>query len=309
MSIQILKKEIPSTDKIHTLRGVLFLPEGEIKAVLQISHGMVEHIGRYKPFMTYLAENGFAVFGHDHIGHGATAENDEELGYFAEKDGWKTVIDDVHAFGSAVMQEFPGKKHFLLGHSMGSFIARNAAAKYPEDFDAFIIMGTGGPNPASDLGLFLTSFIKCVKGGKHISTLADKAAFSTYNKKTGSDNPYAWLTHDEEMLTAHDADKYCMFKFTVSAMHDLVKLQKEANLKKWFRSVNKDMPIFIVSGDEDPVGGYGRGVKKVYERLSAAGVRDVTLKLYPGMRHEILNEVGRDEVESDILHWMDSKIN
>ena len=115
MSIQILKKEIPSTDKIHTLRGVLFLPEGEIKAVLQISHGMVEHIGRYKPFMTYLAENGFAVFGHDHIGHGATAENDEELGYFAEKDGWKTVIDDVHAFGSAVMQEFPGKKHFLLG--------------------------------------------------------------------------------------------------------------------------------------------------------------------------------------------------
>ena len=205
-------------------------------------------------------------------------------------------------------RNFPGKS-FLLGHSMGSFIARNAAAKYSEDFDAFIIMGTGGPNPASDLGLFLTSFIKCVKGGKHISTLADKAAFSTYNKKTGSDNPYAWLTHDEEMLTAHDADKYCMFKFTVSAMHDLVKLQKEANLKKWFRSVNKDMPIFIVSGDEDPVGGYGRGVKKVYERLSAAGVRDVTLKLYPGMRHEILNEVGRDEVESDILHWMDSKIN
>ena len=307
MNIQILKKEIPSTDKIHTLRGKLFVPDGEIRAVLQISHGMVEHIGRYEAFMKYLAENGFAVFGHDHIGHGATAENDDELGYFAEKDGWKTVVDDVHAFGCAVMREFPGKQHFLLGHSMGSFIARNAAAKYPEDFDAFIIMGTGGPNPASDLGLLLTSMIKCFKGGKYISKIADKAAFSTYNKGTGSDNPYAWLTHDEEMLAAHDADKYCMFQFTVSAMHDLVKLQKEANKKKWFRSVKCDMPILIVSGDEDPVGGHGRGVKKVYKGLTDAGVRDVTLKLYSGMRHEILNEIGRDVVESDILRWMESK--
>ena len=206
------------------------------------------------------------------------------------------------------MRDFPGKKHFLLGHSMGSFIARNAVAAYPMDFDAFVIMGTGGPNPASGLGLFLTSLIKRVKGGKHISSLAENAAFSTYNKRTGSDNPCAWITSDEEMLARHDADKYCMFKFTVSAMHDLVELQSRANKGKWFRSVPRELPILLVAGDEDPVGNYGRGVTKVYRKLCAAGVTDVTLKLYHGMRHEILNEIGRDEVYADLLSFFNSKV-
>ena len=307
MSVQILKKEVPSTDGIHMLRGKLYLPEEPVRAVVQISHGMIEHIGRYEPFMTFLAEHGFAVCGHDHIGHGATAEKGE-FGYFADQDGWKTVIRDLRAFGAAVMREFPDSPHVLLGHSMGSFIARNAVSRYPDEFDALIMMGTGGPNPASDIGLFLTSLIKCFKGGKYNSKLVEKAAFSTYNRRTGSDNPCAWLTHDEKMLAAHDADEYCRFQFTVSAMHDLVKLQKEANLGRWFRSIKKEMPILLVSGEEDPVGAYGRGVKKIYKKLKDAGVRDVTLILYPEMRHEILNEKGREKVFADLLNWIGSKV-
>lgn len=301
-----IEKEIRSTDGIHTLRGLVAVPEGEVKAVLQISHGMIEHIRRYLPFMEFLASNGYVVCGHDHLGHGNTAEKGG-LGYFAKKDGWKTVIDDVHVFGEAVMQDFPGKPHVLLGHSMGSFIARNTAAHYPKDFDALIIMGTGGPNPASGAGLALTSIIRFFCGEKHISKLAENAAFSSFNKRTGSDNPYAWLTHDETMLAEHDADPLCMFKFTVSAMHDLVHLQSEANKKKWFRSIRREMPVFIVSGDEDPVGSYGKGVRTVYEGLRRAGVSDLRIKLYPGMRHEILNETGREEVYGDLLRWLDEK--
>lgn len=306
--IQKIRKEIPSSDGIHTLRGLLYLPENP-KGILQISHGMVEHIERYDAFMTYIAENGFIVCGHDHLGHGKTAENEAELGFIAEKNGYRLVCEDVYLFGKAIKAGYPHLKHILLGHSMGSFIVRNTVVIHPDACDALIIMGTGGPNPLSRFGLLLTSLIGKLFGAKHISHLAYVAAFSSYNKRTGSKHPMAWLSRDEKELQKHDADPFCTFRFTVSAMHDLIRLQSDANRQEWFENLRKDIPILIVSGTEDPVGNYGKGIETIYTRLIEEGVTDVVRILYPDMRHEILNEFDREKPYSDILSFLHSQIS
>ncbi|MBQ8498030.1 MAG: lysophospholipase [Clostridia bacterium] len=306
--IEKIRKEIPSSDGIHTLRGLFYLPENP-KGILQISHGMVEHIERYDAFMTYIAENGFIVCGHDHLGHGRTAENDTELGFIAEKDGHLSVCEDVYLFGKAIRAEYPNLKHILLGHSMGSFIVRNTMISHPDACDALILMGTGGPNPLSRFGLLLTSLIGKLFGAKHISRLAYIAAFSSYNKRTASKHPMAWLSRDEEELQKHDADKFCTFRFTVSAMHDLIRLQADANRREWFENLRKDLPILLVSGTEDPVGNYGKGIETIYSRLIEEGITDVTRILYPDMRHEILNEFDREKPYADILSFLNSQIS
>ena len=304
MAISVIPKNIPSTDGIHTLRGKMYIPEGHIRGMFQISHGMVEHIERYADFMRYLAENGFLAFAHDHVGHGKTAETSDELGFLAEKDGWKLLYRDVIAFAKAIKADYPHLPLILMGHSMGSFIARNAMNEEPDLFDAVIIMGTGGPNPVSRAGLFLArTLIRC-KGKKHISNLLQTAAFGSYNKKTASQHPSAWLTRDEEILKKHACDPLCNYRFTVSAMHDLITMQDKVNQNIWFEHAPKNMPILLISGEEDPVGNYGKGVRTVYQKLCQAGARNVSLKLYPHMRHEVLNEIGRQDVYRDILTFL-----
>ncbi len=303
--MQIIRKEVPSTDGVHTLRGVLYLPDGKPKGLLQIAHGMKEHIARYHDFMTAIAEAGFAVCGHDHLGHGKTAEGEGEYGYFSLDDGWRIVTRDIHSFGKAVAQEIGMQlPRILLGHSMGSFLSRAAVVMYPNYYDALIIMGTGGPNPASTAGLMLTRALIRKHGELHVSELASNLIFSSYNKRTGSDKEYAWLTRDEEKLAQHDSDPLCLFPFTVSAIHDLISVQKAVNQSEWFERVDRQLPILILSGEQDPVGAYGKGVKAVHNGLKQAGAIHVAMKLYPDMRHEILNEIGREVVYLDITEFM-----
>ena len=306
--IRKLQKDILSTDGIHTLRGIVLLPE-QPRGILQIAHGMTEHIGRYEGFMTYLAENGFIVCGHDHLGHGKTAVGEEEFGYFAKKDGAGIVCRDVLAFGKAIREEYPGLPFFLLGHSMGSFIVRCAIRDYPDACDALIVMGTGGKNPLSAIGLLMARLIRAIRGEKHVSRLISYVAFSSYNKRAGSDHPFAWISRDPDVLAKRDADPFCTFPFTVSAMHDLISLQSRCNKRSWYDGIRTDLPILLVSGEEDPVGNYGKGVEEVYEKLIAQGVTDVSRKLYPGMRHEILNELGKEEVYADLLDFLISRIS
>ena len=304
--IQKIKKEIPSSDGIHTLRGFLLVPENP-KGILQIAHGMTEHIGRYEAFMRYLAENGFIACGHDHLGHGTTAENGCEHGYFASKDGHKLLCEDVVLFGNAVREEYPDLPLILLGHSMGSFIVRGAVRSHPSACDALIVMGTSGKNPLALPGLLMSKIICKIKGEKFSSPFVLSVAFSSYNKYTESEHPYAWLTRDEEELKKHDADPFCAFSFTVSAMCDLIRLQSRCNKRDWFKRFPKNLPVLLVSGDRDPVGNYGKGAEEVFRRLRAAGVKGVSLKLYSGMRHEILNEIGKESVWEDILDFLRSE--
>jgi len=302
--IKVIDKEVLSSDKAHQLKGKLYIPDGAPKGFFQVVHGMTEHIARYDGFMREMAQAGYITFGYDHLGHGYTAVDDSELGFIAHKDGWQRLIDDVFIFGNSIRKMIGDDLPFILmGHSMGSFIVRLCAAKY-DHYDKLIVMGTGGPNPAAGAGIAVTGRMKKLKGERAYSPLVYKMAFGTYNKRFEQENdPYAWLSTLIETRDKYRADKFCTFMFTVSAMQDLIRLNKGCNEKTWFSSIDKSKPILLVSGGEDPVGEYGAGVTKVYDMLKDHGA-NVTMKLYDGCRHEILNDTSRDEVISDILNFV-----
>ena len=297
--VRVIDKEVLSSDKKHMLKGKVYLPEGVAKGLFQVVHGMTEYIGRYDAFMRKMAESGYITFGYDHIGHGQTASK-EELGYFAEKDSWRLLVDDVFLFAKEVKNEM-GKalSLILMGHSMGSFIVRLTAAKY-DHCDKLIIMGTGGPNPAAAPGMLLLRAEILRNGERGYSDFIEKMMFGQYNKGFQEDDMLAWLSTLQETRDLYRDDPKCGFRFTLSADMDLVTLLRLCNRKSWFTRANMNMPILLVSGSEDPVGDHGKGVEKVYKGLKAAG-KDVRMKLYQGYRHEILNDACRDEVIADIL--------
>lgn len=301
--IKVIDKDVLSSDKQHQLRGKLYIPEGTAKGFFHVVHGMTEHIARYDGMMRRLAENGYITFGYDHLGHGYTALDDSELGFIAEKDGWERLIDDVFVYGNAIRKAMDSDLPFILmGHSMGSFIVRMTAVKY-NHYDKLIIMGTGGPNPAVGAGIAVTALLKKQKGSHGYSKLVYRTAFGAYNERFKDENDiYAWLSTLRQSRDAYRNDKFCTFRFTVSAMQDLIRLNKGCNEKDWFRSLDKSKPVLLLSGGDDPVGGYGKGVTKVYDLLKAEGV-NVRMKLYAGCRHEILHDVCRDEVITDILSF------
>ncbi len=294
----------PSSDGIHTLRGVVYLPDGEIKGYFHIVHGMTEYIGRYDRLMTDLCRQGYLVFGYDHLGHGLTADDDGELGYIAKKKGYDLLCRDVKVFSDAVRAEYGAHPYYLMGHSMGSFVVRLAAEKYVKP-DRLIVMGTGGPNPAVGAGLAMVALIRCFKGEKHISRLIDTLAFGSYNKRfaSESDPATAWLTRDPTVRETYEANKFCTFKFTVSAMGDLFHLLKYANRRAWFKAIPGELPILLISGENDPVGNYGKGVRKVYRRLQK-NEKKVRCILYPDGRHEIINDITYEQVLEDLLAFV-----
>ena len=306
--MNILEKRHPSVDGKNTLYGKIYIPDGEIKGTVQIVHGMTEHIDRYEPLMRALADNGYVAFGHNHIGH-KNSSPDDELGHFGYSDGFRHLINDTNAFGDAVCADYPDKKRFIFGHSMGSFVVRLAILREPERFSGVIVCGTGGPNKLSGLGLMFCNLVTLIKGGKHVSKTVYGLAFSKYNERFASENnPRSWITTDSDIRDKYAADRYCNFKFSVCGMHDLIKLQHLCNKPIWAEAVEKTLPIYLVSGDNDPVGDYGEGVKTVYNRLVKAGC-DVKMKLYNGARHEILNDFTRNEAITDILAFIEKETN
>ena len=302
--IKVIDKDVLSSDRKHQLKGKLYIPDGKPKGFFHVVHGMTEYIGRYDTFMRKIAESGYITFGYDHLGHGKTAVDSSELGFIAEKGGWEMLIDDVFVYGNTIRKAMGDDLPFILmGHSMGSFIVRLCAVKY-NHYDKLIVMGTGGPNPAAGAGIAVTSALKKLKGEKAYSKMVYSMAFGTYNKRFKSeDDPYAWLSVDKANRDRHRKDEYCTFLFTISAMQDLIRLNKGSNEKIWFRSVDKTKPVLLVSGSEDPVGENGKGVIKVFDLLKAEGV-NVRMKLYDGYRHEILQDDCRDEVTADILGFV-----
>ena len=295
----------PSSDGIHTLRGVIYLPDGVAKGYYHIVHGMTEHIGRYDRIMSALASEGYICFGYDNLGHGKTVNDNSELGYIAKKRGWELLCKDVKAFSDSVRAEIGlDLPYYLMGHSMGSFIVRLATEKFVSP-DKLIIMGTGGPNPASGAGVALTATIKCFKGDKHISQLVYGLAFGGYNTKFKGDadsSEKSWLSTDLSIRQKYLEDDYCTFKFTVGAMEDLMKLLKYSNRRAWFKNI-PDVPILLVSGEDDPVGNYGKGIIMIKNKLEK-NKKKVSCILYKGARHEILNDFTYDRVKGDILSFL-----
>ena len=299
-----------SSDGQTRLHAMLWLPEGEIRGILQIAHGVAEHIARYDGFAHYLCARGIAVAGHDHLGHGKTAENEQELCFFAEKDGWNDVVSDMDQLHKLTAAKYPDVPYFLFGHSMGSFLTRTYIIDHPEGLKGVIISGTG-QNPAAVVaaGKLMAKLEMIDNGPMYHSPKLDKLAFGSYNKKydhvrTNLD----WLTRDEAIVDQYIADPLCGAMATAGMFHDMMGglqyIWKTENLNK----MNKATPVYFMAGDGDPVGNYGEGVKKVYNRFLKVGCKDVKLKLYKDGRHEMLNELNKDEVYADILDWLNSKI-
>lgn len=294
-------------NRIHVRRCV---PDVPMRGVVQIIHGIAEHIERYDDFMAFLAENGFVVVGTDHLGHGKSIEKPEQKGFFAAENGWDYVVRDEEILRKAMKKTYPGVPFILFGHSMGSFMARTHLIRYPGAFDAAIISGTGNQGAALvNGGHFMGSLVTAFKGAHHYSNFLNNLAFGSYNKNyANARTEFDWLTRNEEAVDKYMADPLCGFVPTCSLFRDMMTGVKFITNVKNLEAMDKDMPVYFMSGDMDPVGECGKGVQRAYDNFKKVGMKDVTMKLYKDGRHEMLNEINNKEVYGDILAWINSKI-
>ncbi|MCR5510243.1 MAG: alpha/beta hydrolase [Lachnospiraceae bacterium] len=307
------KEEITfeSRDGASSIYAVKWIPDETPKAILQITHGMAEHIGRYEDFAAYMCEHGFLVIGDDHLGHGRTYHiNEGKPGYICARHGDTVMVRDEHRLKKIVQGENPGIPIFIMGHSMGSFILRNYMYRYGTGINGAIVMGTGMQSKALlTVSRSLAAVSGFILGDDHIPKLLNSMAFGAYNKRIpDAPNDYAWLSKSDEVQQKYIADPDCGFTFTVNGFKVLFKLMWKLADKANVEKMPKNLPVLLVSGEEDPVGNYGEGVKQVYESYKALGMEDVTLKLYKDDRHEILNETDHDQVYEDILKWIEERL-
>lgn len=300
----------PSKDGKNTIYAEIYTPKlRSAKGIIQLAHGMVDYVGRYKDFADYLTGEGYIFAGNHHLGHGKSAASDNDFGIFAEDGGVDFLIGDMHTMNKYLRETFPTLPLIVMGHSMGSFITRLYVEKHPHSMQGAIIHGTGGPNPLANMGIALAKTVKSFKGPRHRSGFIKKLAFGSYNSKfTKQEGARAWLTREGSLVADRKDNKYTNFTFTASGYIDLFKMLRDSNSKEWFREYPKELPTLIVSGSMDPVGNYGKGPDYVYKHLLIEGCKSVDLKMYEGARHELFLETNRDEVFADIVRWVDGVI-
>ena len=295
----------PSSSGTVDIRSMEYVPEGKIIAVLQIAHGMVEFIDRYENFAAFLASKGILVVGNDHIGHGGSVKSEEDWGYFGEN-GNRILLDDMHELTRLTKEKYPNLPYFLLGHSMGSFYARQYLGEFGNELDGAIIMGTGlEPLFVVKGGMFLCKLIALFKGWRYRSNFVNQVAFGSYGKKFEPLRTRAdWLSKDEALVVWYINEPRCSFLFTLNAYYSMFEGIARLHDKKLLEKVPKDLPIFFVSGEDDPVGSFGKEVVYSVETLKEVGVKNIDLKLYPNDRHEILNETDKETVYADLYEWL-----
>jgi alpha-beta hydrolase superfamily lysophospholipase len=302
-----------SSDGMNQIHAVKWLPDsGEFHAILQITHGMLEYIERYEEFARYMTAQGFLVVGHDHLGHGQSVSSKEEWGYIGLPSPSDLLVADMHMLRMAIQKEYPDLPYFMLGHSMGSYMLRKYLTIHHEKLAGAVLMGTGRVSDAAlKIGMWVARFLAFWKGWHYRSSFVEKVSFGKSYRRfdlTGKTPENSWLTKNEDIVKSYYADERCTFSFTINgymALFEAVYYDGQAeNAKK----IPKELPIFIVSGKDDPVGNMGEGVKKVYELYKNAGIEDITYKLYENDRHELLNELDRDTVYRELLAWMNVRM-
>ena len=301
----------PSVDGKTTIHAIEWVPEGEPKAVLQMVHGMNEYIDRYNEFASFMADNGFYVVGHDHVGHGESVAPDGTRRFFAEKNGNRVLLADMETVRKTAAEKYSDVPHFILGHSMGSFLVRQFIARHGGSLTGAVIMGTGS-QPAMTLksGIALCSIIGAAKGKRYESRLVNKIAMNGNLKRIENPRTIAdWLSKNEPNIDAYISNPWCNGMFTVGAYKDMFISIQDCQSKTTIDRIPKELPLLLVSGEEDPIGAYGKGVEAAYESYKKAGIQDVTIKLYPGDRHEILNELDRGMVYQDLLDWFSAHMS
>ena len=316
--VRVKEFEFLSSNTYYMIHGKMWIPKHDVVAVVQIAHGMAEHIDRYDEFARFLAERDILVVGNDHMGHGKSINSEEDLGYFSipfigakgkDKERYTSsslAVQDLHHITRVVKKHYPGVPYILLGHSMGSFLARRYMVEYGREIDGAILMGTGNqPYKEVLFGKILCEIISRIKGDRYRSKLLYLLMFGTYNrriKKPAGKN--AWITSDDKRIKLYNQDKKCGYVFTVNGVKALFSTilfaEKESNIKK----IPNDIKTLLISGSDDPVGGYTKQVKEVYEQYKKHGMEDISIKFYEGSRHELINEKVRDCVFKDIYEWI-----
>lgn len=295
----------PSADGHTAIVASVWEPDGAPRGIVQICHGMAEHIGRYDWLARQLNAQGFLVCGDDHLGHGRTAKTKEELGYFGDKDGWRCLVEDEQALRARMQQEYPELPYFLLGHSMGSFITRLYITRYAQGLAGYICCGTSGRNPLAKLAIVIATLCCAFAGPRKRGYFLNKLAFKDYNSRYGEVvTGHEWLSRDQAVYLPFANDPKADFVFTNAGFRDLFRLLDRVTGMQWSRRVPPGLPILVMSGSMDPVGQFGKGAPQVAGWLREAGVRDVELKLYADARHELHNELNRDEVVADMTAFM-----
>ena len=280
-----------------------------VHGVVQIAHGVAEYGMRYQPFAEYLCRYGFVVTAHDHLGHGQSRIPGAPPVYFGERDGWNYAVEDMHTLRLQLKKVWPQVPHFLFGHSMGSFLTRTYLIRHPGNVKGAILCGTGHPSVWTIAGgKLLTAREVRRLGPQGFSEKANRLAFGAYNKPFAPNRTdYDWLSADEENVDAYIADPLCGGDTTLGLFRDMLGglgiITKQANIER----MDKDLPVLFIAGDQDPVGEMGKGVRRAYQAFRKAGVGDVSIKLYHGLRHEILNETGRQYVYRDVLDWLEAR--
>ncbi|WP_245937450.1 alpha/beta hydrolase [Saliterribacillus persicus] len=280
------------------------------QAIVQLSHGMVEHISRYNAFAQFLADHGFLVIGNDHRGHGQTGEQNQSLGYFTKSEDIDTLVEDLNEVTTYINRKFPTLPVYLLGHSMGSFLARRYLQKRPAYLDGVILSGSGFQSPyILSSAKKLARFLIRKNDEKQKGEILNRLTFLGYNKKIKNNSTvFDWLTRDPTIIEEYLKDDYCGFTPTNQfffVLYDGIEKVQQSNTHN---EVAQDLPILLISGEEDPVGNYGKGLKKLMEFYVSEGFENLNLHLYPNGRHEILNEINRHEVFQDVLDWLTDKM-
>ncbi len=292
--------------KIHACR---WTPEGEVKAVLQIVHGIAEFVERYDDFAEYLNTRGILVVAEDHMGHGKSINGEGIQGYF--HGGWFTAVADTCQLLKDTREEFPQVPYVLFGHSMGSFMARTILCKYPDSgISAAIICGTGW-QPAFALPALIKVMDAIAKKGDETkpNEKLQNLVFGSYNKKVEHPRtPYDWLSRDKAQVDAYIAHPLCGFTASAGLLRDMVTGIHYIEQPKNLAAMKKDLPVSFIAGGDDPVGSYGKGVHQAAEAFRKAGMQDVSVRIYPLGRHEILNEINKADVYEDICQWVRTKV-
>ncbi len=298
-----------SRDNVNKIHAMKWIPDTDKPVcILQIIHGMAEYIERYDEFARFMAEKGILVVGEDHLGHGRSVGENGTYGYFCERDAATVVVRDAHRLKKMVQEQYPGVPYIILGHSMGSFILRNYLCRYGTGIQAAVIVGTGmQPKFVLVTGKALLAFQKVFTGSKHPDNLMNALSFGSYNKRIPeSKTQMDWLTKDEKIVDAYLEDPLCGFTFTVNGFQTLLELVSRLYKRENLEKMPKELPVFFVSGEADPVGDYGKGVKRAYQSFLDVGMKNVKMKLYENDRHELLNEMDREQVYGDIHQWISS---
>lgn len=313
ISVERVEHFAPSSDGASQLRVSLwipYLPESELKGIVQIVHGMEEHIDRYGEFARFLARNGFVVGAHDHVGHGKSVADVRDLGHVTLDHGPDVLVTDVDRVRKALFESFGGLPYFIFGHSMGSFVTRVYLSRYAEGVAGAIICGTGNqPYALARSGNMLARAIGAVRGGHFKSKLIDSMGAGGFSKAIkDARTPLDWISVDPAVVDAYIDDPLCGVMFTVGGYAALTGVVSQAVDPKAMARVPKELPMLFIAGAEDPVGENGEAVVRAVELYRKAGVKSVSLILYPGMRHEILNEPGKQQVMDDVLGWIEEQL-